>query len=457
MGCTAAIILLNGEVASCTDSCRPRLGQALCGKPMVEYVVDGVHSLTKNLIFLGGPREEELQSLPGAEWAHCIPGEWPQDPGAEVKPLTDVLPDSGSVLLLHGNMPLLLPRTLKEMVEEARERDAVLLAAKMPDPSGYRRVIRKGNGDIRVAVDDGGAAAEKKMTAEMDTGAYCLAARMLKKYLMRAGSRNMADGCFFANIISSMIEDGLNVGAVVVEDIGESLKINDYLQLAAAVKILRGRINNRLLETGVNIIDPNSTFIDEGVEVGNGTTIYPQTIVEGGSRIGSGCRIGPGTHLRDTSVDDGCSVKNSVAEESTINKGANIGPFAYLRPGTVIGAGVKIGNFVEVKNSGVGAGSKIPHLSYIGDADIETGVNFGAGSIIVNYDGQIKHRTSVGKDSFIGCNSNLIAPIRIGAGAYVAAGSTLNKDVPAGALALGRAPQINKNGMAKRFLKDNND
>lgn len=457
MSCTAAIILLNGEVVSCTDSCRPRLGQALCGKPMVEYVVDGAHSLTKNLIFLGGSGEEELQSLLGAEWAHCIPGEWPQNPGAEVKSLTDVLPDSGSVLVLHGNMPLLLPLTLKQMVEAARERDAVLLAAKMPEPSAYRRIIRKENGDIQVVVDGGDVTAEEKTTAEMDTGAYCLPARMLKKYLKQAGSRNMVDGYFFTNIISSMIKDGLGVGAVAVEDFGESLKINDYLQLAEAIRILRGRINNKLLEAGVNIIDPNSTFIDEGVEVGNGTTIYPQTIVEGGSRIGSGCRIGPGTHLRDTSVDDGCSVKNSVAEESTINKGANIGPFAYLRPGTVIGTGVKIGNFVEVKNSDVGAGSKIPHLSYIGDADIETGVNFGAGSIIVNYDGQIKHRTSVEKNSFIGCNSNLIAPIKIGAGAYVAAGSTLNKDVPAGALALGRAPQINKNRMAKRFLKDNSD
>ncbi len=228
--------------------------------------------------------------------------------------------------------------------------------------------------------------------------------------------------------------------------------------MAEAAKVMCRRINRKLMEAGVNIIDPDSVFIDAGVEVGCDTVIYPQTIIEGRSRIGKGCRIGPGTHLRDVSIDDRCTVRNSVAEESVIQKGgANIGPFAYLRPGTVIGeGGVKIGNFVEVKNSDVGgAGSKIPHLSYIGDADIGTGVNFGAGgSIIVNYDGQIKHRTSVQKDSFIGCNSNLIAPIRIGTGAYVAAGSTLNKDVPAGALALGRAYQVNKPGMAKRFLKE---
>ncbi|NLI70188.1 MAG: bifunctional UDP-N-acetylglucosamine diphosphorylase/glucosamine-1-phosphate N-acetyltransferase GlmU [Firmicutes bacterium] len=456
MSCTAAIILLIDGVAPCTDSCRPRSGQVLCGKPMLEYVADGARLLTKNLIFLGGS-EGELQMLHGAGGAHCIPGAWQQNPRAKVESLVDVLPDSGSVLVLHGNMPLLLPRTLKRMAEAAQERDVVLLAAKIPELSGYRRMIHNANGDIQIVVDDGEALAGEKTIEETDTGAYCLAARTLKKYLKQTGSREMADGCFFASIISSMIKDGLNVGAVVAEDFGESMKIDDYLQLAEAVRILRGRINRKLLETGVNIIDPDSTFMDDGVEVGNGTTIYPQTIVEGNSRIGNDCRIGPGTHLRDTSVGDGCSVKNSVAEESTINEGANIGPFAYLRPGTVIGAGVKIGNFVEVKNSDVGAGSKIPHLSYIGDADIGTGVNFGAGSIIVNYDGQIKHRTCVQKNSFIGCNSNLIAPIKIGAGSYVAAGSTLNKDVPAGALALGRAPQINKDRMAKRFLKDSND
>ncbi|MFY9114024.1 MAG: bifunctional UDP-N-acetylglucosamine diphosphorylase/glucosamine-1-phosphate N-acetyltransferase GlmU [Dethiobacteria bacterium] len=453
MSSMAAIILAAGEVTR-SHSLRPRLGQMICGKPMVEHVTDNANLLTDNLIVVVDPGNDEVQKVLGAERARYICRERQRGTGEAMKAALASLPDSGSALILHGDMPLLLPRTLEKIAQVARERAAVILTARAPYPSGRGRIIRKGKEDIGAIVEEREATEEEKAIEEIDTGVYCFVIGMLKKYLPLIRPRKTAGAYFFADIISLMVKDGLEVGAVMTEDYKEGLKIKDFLQLAEAAKVMCRRINRKLMEAGVNIIDPDSVFIDAGVEVGCDTVIYPQTIIEGRSRIGKGCRIGPGTHLRDVSIDDRCTVRNSVAEESVIQKGANIGPFAYLRPGTVIGEGVKIGNFVEVKNSDVGAGSKIPHLSYIGDADIGTGVNFGAGSIIVNYDGQIKHRTSVQKDSFIGCNSNLIAPIRIGTGAYVAAGSTLNKDVPAGALALGRAYQVNKPGMAKRFLKE---
>jgi bifunctional UDP-N-acetylglucosamine pyrophosphorylase/glucosamine-1-phosphate N-acetyltransferase len=250
-----------------------------------------------------------------------------------------------------------------------------------------------------------------------------------------------------------MLKLGLRVEACLADDPRLALGINDHVQLSEAAAIMRQRINERLMYAGVAMIDPASVYIDAGVEVGRDTVIYPQTILEGETKVAGGCRLGPGTHLVDTQVEKDVVCRQSVVLESRISEGALVGPFAHIRPGSVIGPGVKIGDFVEIKNSTIGRGSKIPHLSYVGDARMGAAVNMGAGCIVVNYDGMKKHPTIVEDGAFVGCNSNLVAPLTVGEGAFIAAGSTVSRDVPPGALAISRSRQENKDGLAKRFLR----
>jgi bifunctional UDP-N-acetylglucosamine pyrophosphorylase/glucosamine-1-phosphate N-acetyltransferase len=323
----------------------------------------------------------------------------------------------------------------------------------MEEPSGYGRIIRDGEGRIRAIVEEPDLTPEQRSVREINTGSYCFELQALKKYLPLLPQNKKKGEYYLTDLLPLLLAAGLRVEAYKIDDAVQALGINDRLQLARATSRMRERINAALMLSGVTMIDPATTYIDAGVEIGRDTVIFPQTILEGKTSVGENCRLGPGLQLVDTIVGNGVSCRQSVVLESVLQDGAVIGPFAHIRPGSVIGPGAKIGDFVEIKNSTIGKGSKVPHLSYVGDTQMGPAVNMGAGSIVVNYDGRRKHATSIGEGAFIGCNSNLIAPVSIGSNSFVAAGSTITRDVPSGSLSIARSRQEIKEGMGKRLLK----
>ena len=454
MSFAGAIILAAGQGTRMKSS-TPKVLHDLCGKPMVKHVVDVVSSLTDNIYLVIGHQGEDVKNYLENEGLslNYVFQEQQYGTAHAVQMALDELPDEGKVLVLCADTPLLREESLEELFQMENKTAAFTLTAQVPDPTGYGRILRDKEGFVFSILEDRNTNAKQAKIKEVNTGTYCFNLQHLKKYITQIKPDPIKGEYYLTDIISLMVENNLVVKSLTLNDYRDGLGINDFSQLAEAAAIMRQRINHHLMLAGVNIIDPATTYIDFQAEVGVETVILPQTMITGNTKIGQGCRLGPATTVQNSRVEDGVTIKNSVIEESIIGKESNVGPYAYLRPGTEIGEGVKIGDFVEVKNSHVEEGTKIPHLSYIGDADIESGVNFGAGTIIVNYDGQNKHRTKVEEGAFIGCNSNLIAPIKVGRGSYIAAGSTVNQDVPEESLAFARCRQENKHGLAKRFLK----
>jgi bifunctional UDP-N-acetylglucosamine pyrophosphorylase/glucosamine-1-phosphate N-acetyltransferase len=365
------------------------------------------------------------------------------------------LPDSGEALVLCGDTPLLEKDVLEQLILTNRRQGAAatVLTAQMEEPYGYGRIIRDGEGRIKGIVEEPDLTPEQRTVREINTGSYCFELQALKKYLPFLPQNRYKGEYYLTDLLPLLLAAGLRVEAYKIDDAVQALGINDRLQLACATSRMRERINAALMLSGVTMIDPATTYIDAGVEIGRDTVIFPQTILEGKTSVGENCRLGPGVQLVDTIVGNGVSCRQSVVLESVLQDGAVIGPFAHIRPGSIIGPGAKIGDFVEIKNSTIGKGSKVPHLSYVGDTQMGPAVNMGAGSIVVNYDGRRKHATSIGEGAFIGCNSNLIAPVSIGSNSFVAAGSTITRDVPSGSLSIARSRQEIKEGMGKRLLK----
>ena len=278
---------------------------------------------------------------------------------------------------------------------------------------------------------------------EINTGNYCFEAEALFASLDGLTCNNAQKEYYLTDVLAILARSRRKVGAVQVGDFEETLGINSRVQLAEAEAVLRRRKLVELMEGGVTVMDPASTFIDAGVSIGRDTIIYPFTWIEGNTVIGGECRIGPNTRIADSLLGDSVTLHFSYIHECKIRDGATVGPYVHIRPDSELLPGVKVGNFVEIKNSRIGPGSKVPHLSYIGDTDMGSGVNIGCWSITVNYDGKKKYRTTIGNDAFIGCNSNLVAPVTVGDGAYIAAGSTITKEVPPRSLGVGRARQTN--------------
>ncbi len=450
-----ALILAAGQGTRMKSNV-PKVLHNLCGKPMIQHVLDNTTNITDNISLVIGYQGEKIKEYLSKTNYYNIEFVYQEKQlgtGDAVKIAQDLLPDSGKVIVLCGDTPLISAESLKGLFQRGDEHDAVILTAKVPDPFGYGRIIRDSDNRVTSITEAKNLTSNQIEINEINTGTYCFDIEQLKKYLPQLKADSTKGEYYLTDVISLMVKENHSVGTLLLDDYREGLGINDLSQLAEAAKVMRNKINYNLMLEGVTIVDPDSTYIDKEVSIGNDTIIYPQTLIEGETEIGSDCQIGPNTTIKDTTIKDKVMLKNSVVEECIIREESKIGPFAYLRPGTDIGCGVKIGDFVEVKNSNIASGSKVPHLSYVGDADIEEGVNFGAGTIVVNYDGVNKHRTLVAKNSFIGCNSNLIAPIKIGEGSYIAAGSTINKDVTEGCVAFARCRQENKPGLAKRFLK----
>lgn len=325
-----------------------------------------------------------------------------------------------------------------------------MLTAVLPDPAGYGRVVRDGAGAVEAIVEDRDATADIRAISEINAGMYVFDPIALAPALERLTTANDQGEEYLTDVVGLLRAEGRPVTGLIVDDAHEILGVNDRGQLADAAALMRDRINARWMLDGVSMLDPASTWIDVDVDLAPDVTLLPQTSLLGPTTIASGARIGPGTTLTSCEVGADASVIHTWAELAVIDAGASVGPFTYLRPGARLGAGARAGAFVEMKNSSLGAGAKVPHLSYVGDAEVGPGTNIGAATIFVNYDGQSKHRTVIGRDARIGSDTMLVAPVSVGDGAYTAAGSVITDDVPAGAMAVGRARQRNIPGWVQR-------
>ena len=449
---TVAVILAAGK-GTRMKSALPKVLHAVGGKSMLRHVMTAAEQAgAKRMLVVVGFGGDKVQAEIGAAAEFVLQAEQLGTGHAMMQVQPVLAGFSGTILLLCGDTPLLTGQALLDLVAAHQQSGAAatVLTAKPADATGYGRILRDESGQVLGIVEQKDATAEQKQIGEINTGIYCFEAAPLFAALAGLTCNNAQKEYYLTDVLAILAQAGQQVGAVEVANFQETLGINSRLQLAEAEKILRQRKLVELMDSGVTVMDPASTFVDASVSVGEDTVLYPFTWLEGETTIGRDCRIGPNSRISDSQLGDAVTLHFSYAHECKIAGGVSVGPYVHLRPDTELSAGVKVGNFVEIKNSRVGVGSKLPHLSYIGDADIGSGVNIGCGTITVNYDGKKKHRTVVGDTAFVGCNSNLVAPVSVGSGAYIAAGSTITKDVPDGALGVGRARQSNIAGWVEK-------
>jgi bifunctional UDP-N-acetylglucosamine pyrophosphorylase / glucosamine-1-phosphate N-acetyltransferase len=427
----------------------PKVLHCVGGKPMLQHVLDAAKEAgaKRNIVVVGFGGETVREAI-GAQ-AEFVVQQEQLGTGHAVQQTAPLLKDeTGVVMVLCGDTPLLTGALLKKLYDAHMEAGAkaTVLTAIMPDATGYGRIIRTADGAVEKIVEHKDATEEERKVREVNSGIYCFTARNLFAALLTVGCDNAQGEYYLPDVLEILRKNGEKVWAVAANDYESTLGINSRVQLSGAEKILRRRKNIELMEHGVTLMDPDSTFVDADVTVGRDTVIYPFTWLEGSTTVGEGCELGPNSRFSDTKIGNHVTAHFSYAHECEIADDVIVGPYVHLRPGTQLAHKVKIGNFVEVKNSNIGEGTKLPHLSYIGDCDMGAGVNMGCGTITVNYDGKAKFRTTVGDKAFVGCNSNLVAPVVVGNGAYIAAGSTITKDVPPSNLAVARARQKNIDG-----------
>ena len=431
----------------------------IAGRTIIENLLAAVKPLeAKNLtVVVGSHKDEVIEHLSKiAPKAKTIFQEKRNGTGGAAQLALASHKGDGTVLILAGDTPLLTTQTLQEFIDlhASHKNKASVLTALLPDPTGYGRIIRGGDGVILKIVEEKDATDSEKDIDEINTGVYLFESKVLSVVISKIQSNNSQKELYLTDVISLLNDQKESVHAIVSNDYTETLGINDRTQLAECAAIMRDRINNQYMLAGVSIIDPTTTWIDAGVKIEADVVIYPSSSISGESVIKSGAIIGPRTTLVDCEVGSGASVIESFATKSKIGAGAKVGPYTYLRKGTVLDSDSKAGAFVEIKNSTVGKGSKVAHLSYVGDAQIGQESNIGAATVFVNYDGENKHQTKIGDQVRIGSDTMLVAPVTIGDGAYTAAGSVINEDVPAGAIGIGRARQVNILGWVLKKRKD---
>ncbi|HZG16799.1 MAG TPA: bifunctional UDP-N-acetylglucosamine diphosphorylase/glucosamine-1-phosphate N-acetyltransferase GlmU [Candidatus Bathyarchaeia archaeon] len=426
----------------------------VCGKPMVQHVTDTLAAMqVDDVVVVVGHGAEAVRATLGDRVAYALQSEQLGTAHAVQQAVPHLLDKEGTTFILYGDVPLLSEETLRALLvyHEEQNAAATVLTADMADPTGYGRIIRNEAGEVLRIVEHKDATDEQRAIREINTGIYCFDNKKLITALSQVKNDNVQGEYYVTDCIGILRDAGEKVVAYIAKDPDETMGVNDRVQLAQAESYMRRRINERHMRNGVTIQDPASTYIEADVVIGSDTYILPGTHLRGKTVVGADCTLGPQTDLRDMTIADRVTISYSILVESTVGENVTVGPFAYVRPGSEIAAEAKIGDFVELKNAKIGKGSKVPHLSYVGDAEIGENVNIGCGTITVNYDGEKKHKTIVGNDVFVGCNSNLVAPVTIGDGAYVAAGSTITQDVPGDALAIARERQVNKSGYATKL------
>lgn len=441
-----AVILAAGE-GKRMKSKKSKLLHKVGGSPLVECVYKEVkEAKADEIVLIVGHMAEQIKEYMGDKVLYAQQNERLGTGHAVMQAEEYLKGKDGNVLILCGDTPLITSETILQTLKthEESNNSATVITAQLHNPSGYGRIIRDENGNVKKIVEDKDASPEEKKVNEINSGMYCFKINDLCEALGQLNNNNSQGEYYLTDTLEILIKRGMKVGALKVEDQKEVFGINDRMQLAEACQIQKMRTLNKLMKNGVTIIDPASTYIDDQVEIGMDSIIYPSTIIEGNTVIGEDCIIGPGCRIVNSKIQDSVEIKNSVIMESSVDSNTTVGPFAYLRPGSVIGKKVKIGDFVEIKKSTISDGAKISHLTYVGDAHIGKNVNLGCGVVVVNYDGKNKNKTVVGDNAFVGCNVNLISPVEVKNNAYVAAGSTITEEVPENALAIARNKQVIK-------------
>ncbi len=448
-----AVILAAGK-GTRMRSKLPKVLHKVGGKAMLQHVLDAADAAgAAEKIVIVGHGAELVESMVGEQGKIVLQAEQ-LGTGHAVMQTKDALAGfTGTAMILCGDTPLLDGEELKKFYEAHVQSGAAatVLTAFMDNPFGYGRIVRDADGNVQGIVEEKDADAQQKLIKEINTGIYCLECPLMFDVLATLTCDNAQGEYYLTDVLTKLNEVGKKVGGVVTEDSDMVMGINSRRQLAEAESVMRVRILNKLMDEGVTIMDPASTFIEGSVKIGRDTVIYPFTWLEGSTEIGEDCEIGPNVRLTNVEVGNGTHLQFVYGHDCKICDEVTAGPYVHLRPDTVIGNKVKIGNFVEVKNSNVGTGTKLPHLTYIGDSDIGSGVNMGCGCITVNYDGKKKHRTVIEDNAFVGCNTNLVAPVTVKAGCYIGAGSTITKEVPENSLGIARAKQKNIEGWAEKY------
>lgn len=452
-----SIILAAGE-GSRMKSTRPKVLHKINNKPLLAHVLSTCKNagIEKKIVIVGHGKEKVIEEFSKEDIIfkdQPIHEGAPYGTGFAVMQGIDEIDDEDLVLILCGDAPLIREESLEKLMEYHRREgfDATVLSAILEDAKGYGRIIRDENTkQILKIVEEKDASEKEKAIKEVNSGIYCFTGRALKLALENIHNDNSQNEYYLTDCISILNENNFKTGAYAIEDHTEILGVNSRLQLAQCDKIIRSRVNEFHMNNGVTIVNPDNTYIEDTVTIGADTIIYPGVTLEGHTSIGRDCIIRGDSRLVHSKLGDNVKIDSSLIENSTIGHECTIGPYAHLRPNCTLGNNIRIGNFVEVKNSTIMDNSKAGHLAYIGDSDIGSNVNIGCGVIFANYNGQEKFRTIVKDNAFIGSNSNLVAPVQIDEWAYIAAGSTITKNVARGELSIERSNQSNIEGWVER-------
>ncbi len=453
----AAVVIMAAGLGTRMKSSTPKVLHEIGGRSLVGHAVVTARALSPEhlVVVVGNGRELVEAHLTALDPdVRTAVQEQQLGTGDAVRSGLTAVPAAfeGSVVVTSGDVPLLQSETLHELVaEHDKQGNAVtVLTARVADPTGYGRIVPGADGTVAAIVEHKDATPEQRQIDEINAGIYVFDAATLRDGLSRLTTDNAQGELYLTDVLSIARTDGKRVGAYVTEDAMQTEGVNDRVQLATLRAELNRRTLDKLMRGGVTIVDPNTTWVDSTVELAQDVTLLPNTQLHGATTAGSGTTIGPDTTLTDVQIGAGATIIRTHGSSSVLGDGASVGPFAYLRPGTTVGVKGKIGTFVETKNTSIGDGAKVPHLTYAGDATIGEGANIGAGTIFANYDGQKKYPTFIGKHSFIGSNSVIVAPRTVADGAYLAAGTALTEDVGPGEIAVARGRQRNIKGWVAR-------
>ncbi|WP_073497853.1 bifunctional UDP-N-acetylglucosamine diphosphorylase/glucosamine-1-phosphate N-acetyltransferase GlmU [Actinacidiphila paucisporea] len=457
----AAVVVLAAGEGTRMKSATPKVLHPICGRSLLGHVVAASRELDPEqlVVVVGHGREQVVEHLSAADPAALTAVQQEQNgTGHAVRVGLDELSAQGAVLdgtvvVTYGDTPLLTAGTLATLVAAHRtDGNAVtVLTAKVPDPTGYGRIVRDlTDGQVTAIVEQKDASPDQLTISEINSGVYAYDAALLAEALTKITTDNSQAEEYLTDTLAILREAGHRVGAYTAADHREIAGVNNRVQLAEARRVLNDRLLHRAMLDGATIVDPGSTWLDADVVLEPDTVIHPNTQLLGRTTVATGAEVGPNCTLTDTAVGAGARISNAVAQEAEVGPEANVGPYAYLRPGAKLGRGAKAGTYVEMKNASIGDGTKVPHLSYVGDATIGEHTNIGAASVFVNYDGEAKHHTTIGSYCKTGSDNMFVAPVVVGDGAYTAAGSVITKDVPAGSLAVARGQQRNIEGWVAR-------
>ena len=446
-----ALILAAGQ-GTRIKSNLPKVLHKVCGKEMVNHVIDTMRKakIDDINVIIGKGAEIVKEKTASRNISYSLQEEQ-LGTGHAVKCAIDFLKDKkGVVGVFAGDAPLIKPETIEKLFNTHIENNnsATLLSSVVEDPTGYGRIVRNGDEVIKI-VEHKDCTEEELKINEMNAAIYCFDIDSLLNSLEKLSNDNKQGEYYLTDVIGILKNQGKKVGALSI-DYEETIGVNSRVQLAEAEEILRKRINKVHMENGVTLIDPNSTYIGDDVEIGKDTIIYPGNVIEGNTKIGEGVIIYPNSRICNSIISNDVEIQSSVITDSKIGERTTVGPFAYIRPESEIGCDVRIGDFVEIKKSTIGDNTKVSHLTYVGDAKVGENCNFGCGTVVVNYDGKNKNTTVIGNNSFIGCNTNLVSPVTVEDNTYIAAGSTIVNDVKEGELAVARAKQRNIQGWVAR-------